>query len=124
MMRKEVVVMQPRFRAHPRSGSRAGWLTPHVRVLCGVSPFQDAASELLHPILPILLTVILGAPVAGVGAVEGAAEGVVALSKIAAGRLADRGRKRPLIALGYGLAAPGVVEPIRSSSAPAGGEGS
>jgi len=78
-------------------------------VLCGVSFLQDAASELLYPILPIFLTVTLGAPVAVVGAVEGAAEGVAALTKFAAGRLADRRRKRPLIAIGYGLAAIGKL---------------
>jgi len=81
MTPKEVVSMQPQSRAEPKTGSRAGWLTPNVRVLCGVSFFQDAASELLYPILPIFLTVTLGAPVAVVGAVEGAAEGVAALSK-------------------------------------------
>jgi len=74
-----------------------------------VSFLQDAASELLYPILPIFLTVTLGAPVAVVGAVEGAAEGVAALTKFAAGRLADRRRKRPLIAIGYGLAAIGKL---------------
>jgi len=88
---------------------RPAWLTANVRVLCGVSFLQDAASELLYPILPIFLTVTLGAPVAVVGAVEGAAEGVASLTKLAAGRLADRGRKRPLIALGYGLAAVGKL---------------
>jgi len=88
---------------------RPGWLTPNVRVLCGVSFLQDAASELLYPILPIFLTVTLGAPVAVVGAVEGAAEGVAALTKLAAGRVADRSSKRPLIALGYGLAAVGKL---------------
>ncbi len=47
-----------------------------------MSFLQDAASELLHPILPIFLTVTLGAPVAVVGAVEGAAEGDAALERV------------------------------------------
>ena len=51
------------------------WLTPNVRTLSGVSFLQDAASELLYPVLPIFLTVTLGAPAAVVGAVEGVAEG-------------------------------------------------
>ena len=85
------------------------WLTPNVRTLSGVSFLQDAASELLYPILPIFLTGTLGAPVAVVGAVEGLAEGVAAVTKLAAGRLADRRARRPLIALGYGLAALGKV---------------
>ena len=85
------------------------WLTPNVRTLSGVSFLQDAASELLYPILPIFLTVTLGAPAAVVGAVEGVAEGVSALSKLVFGRLADGRTKRPFIALGYGLAAVGKV---------------
>jgi hypothetical protein len=44
--------------------ARPGWLTPNVRVLCGVSFLQDAASELLYPILPIFLTDVRGMPVA------------------------------------------------------------
>jgi len=78
-------------------------------VLCGVSFLQDAASELLYPLLPIFLTAVLGAPVAVVGAIEGVAEGAAALSRMAAGRLADRFPRRPLIGVGYGLAALGKV---------------
>src|SRR3954471_21138943 len=70
---------------------------------------QDAASELLYPLLPILLTTVLGAPAAVVGAVEGIAEGVAAVTKVGAGRLSDRWRKVPLVGLGYGLAAVGKV---------------
>ena len=87
----------------------ATWATPNVRTLSGVSFLQDAASEMLYPVLPLFLTGTLGAPVAVVGLVEGAAEGVAALTKLAAGRLADRRARRPLIALGYGLAALGKL---------------
>ena len=58
----------------PQSSDRT-WLTRNVRVLSAVSFLQDTASELLYPLLPIYLTSVLGAPVAVVGAVEGAAEG-------------------------------------------------
>ncbi|MEK2479280.1 MFS transporter [Streptomyces noursei] len=100
---------------HPTSCAEAGpsgrrpWLTRNVKVLCGVSFLQDTASELLYPILPIFLTAVLGAPVAVVGAVEGAADGAAAFTKLAAGRLADRTARRPLIAAGYGLAALGKL---------------
>src|ERR1035437_2582260 len=50
-----------------------GWMTRNVVVLSGVSFLQDAASELLYPILPIFLTVQLGAPVAVVGILPGGA---------------------------------------------------
>jgi MFS family permease len=85
------------------------WLTRNVRVLSAVSFLQDAASELLYPLLPIYLTSVLGAPAAVVGAVEGAAEGAASLTKLAAGPLGDRFAKRPLIAAGYGMAALGKV---------------
>ncbi len=85
------------------------WLTRNVRVLSAVSFLQDAASELLYPLLPIYLTVVLGAPPAVVGAIEGAAEGAASITKLAVGPLGDRYAKRPLIATGYGLAALGKV---------------
>jgi len=92
------------------AASREGpWLSRNLIVLCAVSFAQDAASELLYPILPIFLTVTLGAPVAVVGAVEGLAEGAASVSRLLSGRLADRRAKRPLIAAGYGLAALGKV---------------
>jgi MFS family permease len=87
----------------------ASWLTRNVRVLSVVSFLQDTASELLYPLLPIYLTTVLGAPAAVVGAVEGAAEGAASMTKLAAGPLADRYSRRPLIAAGYGMAALGKV---------------
>ena len=53
------------------------WLTRNVKVLSAVSLAQDAASELMYPLLPILLTTTLGAPAAVVGLIEGVAEGVL-----------------------------------------------
>jgi MFS family permease len=85
------------------------WLTPNVRTLSAVSFLQDSASELIYPVLPIFLTVTLGAPAAAVGAVEGVAEAIAAMSKLLLGRLADGRRKRPFIAAGYALAAVGKV---------------
>lgn len=75
----------------------------NVRILSWVSFFQDAASELLYPVLPLFLTGPLGAPVAIVGLIEGIAEGTAAVSKALSGRLADFRRRRPLIAAGYGV---------------------
>ncbi|MEO6880314.1 MAG: MFS transporter [Mycobacteriaceae bacterium] len=74
-----------------------------------MSFLQDAASELLYPVLPIFLTTTLGAPVAVVGIIEGVAEGVAAVTKLVAGRLGDTRARRPLIAAGYGLAAVGKI---------------
>ncbi|WP_019926569.1 MFS transporter [Nocardia sp. BMG111209] len=92
-----------------RTGRWPVWLTPNLRVLCAVSFLADTASELVYPVLPIFLTTVLGAPAAVVGGVEGAAEATAALTKIVVGRLGDRRRKRPLIAVGYALAALGKI---------------
>ncbi|MCW2598399.1 MAG: Multidrug resistance protein MdtH [Frankiales bacterium] len=91
------------------TASDRAWLTPNLRTLSAVSLLQDAASEMLYPVLPIFLTVTLGAPAAVVGVVEGAAEGVAAVTRLLAGRLSDRFGRKPLIALGYGLAAAGKL---------------
>lgn len=83
------------------------WRTRNLKVLTAVSFTQDAASELLYPILPLFLTATLGAPPAAVGAIEGAANGASALMKMVSGRLSDRIARKPLIFIGYGAAAVG-----------------
>jgi MFS family permease len=85
------------------------WLTRNVKVLSAVSLAQDAASELMYPLLPILLTTTLGAPAAVVGVVEGVAEGVAAAMKYLSGRWSDRFGRKPAVVGGYGLAALGKV---------------
>lgn len=85
------------------------WLTRNLKITSAVSLLQDAASELMYPIVPILLTTVLGAPAAVVGAIEGVADGVAALTKYVAGRLADRFPKVPMVGAGYGLAAVGKL---------------
>jgi MFS family permease len=78
-------------------------LPRNVYVLSAVSFFQDAASELVYPVLPLFVTMVLGAPPSALGAIEGVAEGTAAVGKAISGRLADRFARRPLIALGYGI---------------------
>src|SRR5258705_13920199 len=78
-------------------------LPRNVRVLSLVSLLQDAASELVYPVVPLFVTMVLGAPPSALGAIEGVAEGTAAVGKAISGRLADRFARRPLIALGYGI---------------------
>src|SRR5512134_930603 len=75
------------------------WLTRNLVVLSGVSLLQDAASELLYPVLPLFLTAVLGAPAAVVGLVEGIAEGGAAAAKLVSGRLTEQVARR----LGKGI---------------------
>src|SRR3954469_18578404 len=71
-----------------------------------VSLFMDLSSETIHALLPLFLTVTLGASVTAVGVIDGIAEATGSISKVFSGWLSDRmGRRKPLILLGYGLAA-------------------
>ena len=79
-------------------------LPPTVRRLGLVSLLTDASSEMIYPLLPSFLTGVLGAGPAFVGLVEGLAESVASLLKLASGRISDRMRRRkPLIVGGYAL---------------------
>jgi MFS family permease len=86
-------------------------LPRNVRALSWVSFANDAASELAYPIVPLFLTVTLGAPVAAVGLIEGIAEGIAVGLRGAAGWLSDRWgeRRLPWVAGGYGGSAVGRI---------------
>ena len=82
-----------------------------VVVLGLVSLLTDASSEMVYPVLPLFLVNVLHAPVSAIGLIESLAEATASLVKVASGRLSDRlQRRRPLIALGYGLS--NVVKPL------------
>lgn len=71
-----------------------------------VSLFMDLSSEIIHALLPLFLTSTLGVSVAMVGLIDGIAEATASISKVFSGYLSDRiGRRKPLILLGYGMAA-------------------
>ncbi len=73
-----------------------------VWLLSLVSLFNDIASEMLYPIIPIFITQVLGAPVAVLGLIEGVAEGSAAFFKTIFGYLSDQLQKRkPFVVLGY-----------------------
>lgn len=78
---------------------------PRTVVVLGLVSFlNDAASEMITPLLPIFLTATLGAGPAIVGLVEGVAEATASLLKLVSGRLADRGwNAKRLVIGGYGL---------------------
>ncbi|HEX5513969.1 MAG TPA: MFS transporter [Gammaproteobacteria bacterium] len=76
-----------------------------------VSLFTDMGSEIVHSLLPVLLASGLGASALTIGLIEGGAEGLVLVTKVFSGYLSDAfGRRKPLVLLGYGLAA--AVKPL------------
>ena len=85
---------------------------PRTVVVLGlVSFFNDAASEMIAPLLPLFLTVTLGGGPAVVGLVEGLAEAAASLLKLVSGRLADRGwNHKGLVLGGYGVS--NAVRPL------------
>jgi len=56
-----------------------------VLVLGGVSFLNDAASDMLAPLLPLFLTATLGAGPMVVGLIEGVAEATASILKLVAG---------------------------------------
>ena len=77
-----------------------------VWVLGGVSLFMDMSSELVHSVLPVYLTAVLGLSVLAVGIIEGVAEATASMLKVVSGFASDRFAKRKALALfGYGIAA-------------------
>jgi len=77
-------------------------ISKNVFVLGLVSFFNDVASEMIYPIVPIFLTSVLGAPVAIVGLIEGIAESTASVLKVVSGWLSDKWQKRKLfVVAGY-----------------------
>lgn len=71
-----------------------------------VSLFMDISSEIIHSLLPVFLVTVLGASALSVGFIEGIAEATAAITKVFSGIISDwMGRRKPLVLLGYGLAA-------------------
>ncbi len=72
----------------------------NVKALGWVSFFNDSASEMIYPLLPVFLTSYLGAGIAIVGLIEGIAESVSSLSKLISGWISDLWKKRKIIVIG------------------------
>lgn len=71
-----------------------------------VSLFMDTSSEMVHSLLPVFLVSVLGVSAMSVGIIEGIAEAAAAIVKVFSGTLSDwMGRRKPLVLVGYGLAA-------------------
>ncbi len=91
-------------------------MTRNLVILTLVSLTQDAASELLYPLIPLLITVVLGAPPLVLGLIEGAAEAAAGFTKLLSGKLSDRYGRKPFVSSGYWLAAVGKTFVVTASS--------
>jgi MFS family permease len=94
------------------------WLSRNLIVLTLVSLTQDAASDLLYPLLPLLLTGVIGAAPLALGVIEGCAEAAAGFSKLYAGKFSDRVGRKPFVISGYTLAGIGKVFVVLATTWP------
>ncbi|NTW60078.1 MAG: MFS transporter, partial [Nitrospirae bacterium] len=98
----------------PSPPSSPGWrrgLTRNVVILGFVSFLNDAASEMIYPLLPVFLTSVLGAGPAALGVIEGLAESTASFLKLFSGYLSDRVRRRKgWVVAGYTIS--NIIRPL------------
>ena len=81
------------------------WLSRNLIVLTLVSLAQDAASELLYPLLPYLITAgVIGAAPLALGVIEGCAEAAAGFTKLYSGKKSDAIGRKPFVIAGYSIA--------------------
>jgi len=86
-------------------------LPRNVVVISLVSLLNDASSEIIYPLLPVFLSVTLGASPAVIGLIEGGAESISSFLKLFSGYFSDRsGRRKAPVVFGYALAS--IARPL------------
>jgi len=74
----------------------------NVIILGLTSLFTDISSEMVYPILPLYLTLRLGASPVIVGLIEGIAESLASILKVFSGYFSDKfGKRKPFALFGY-----------------------
>jgi MFS family permease len=92
--------------ASPESRSSLARLPGGIWALGFVSLFMDISSEMIHGLLPVFLTSVLGASTEMVGLIEGVGEATASISKLFSGWVSDKlGKRKALTVIGYGLGA-------------------
>jgi MFS family permease len=82
-----------------------------------VSLAQDAASELLYPLLPYLVSAsVIGAAPVALGVIEGCAEAAAGFTKLYSGNRSDSLGRKPFVVAGYSIAAFGKALVIFGSA--------
>ena len=97
----------------------SGRLPSTVWMLGAISFLNDAASDLVYPLVPIFLATVLMAGPAALGLIEGLANATAALLKLVSGALYDRmPRAKSWMVAGYGL--PAIARPPMAPASSAG----
>src|SRR4029453_5557482 len=79
---------------------RERWLSPGVAGIGAASLLSDTGHEIPTALLPNLLTATLGAPAAALGLIEGIADGLAGIARLAGGAIADDPQRRRTLAVG------------------------
>src|SRR3989442_10933047 len=103
--------MSGRAAGAPAAAITTTRLPRQVKLFGAVSLLNDFASEMIYPLLPALVTGVLGAGPPAPGALDGAADFAPPLAKPGAGRLAARAAP-PGRLLGPGPTASPPVAPV------------
>jgi len=92
--------------ASPEPRSSVARLPGGIWALGFVSLFMDMSSEMIHGLLPVFLTSVLGASTEMIGLIEGVGEATASVSKLFSGWASDKlGKRKALLVIGYGLGA-------------------
>jgi MFS family permease len=94
------------------------WLSKNLVVLTLVSLTQDAASDLLYPLLPLLLVGVIGAAPLALGIIEGCAEAAAGFAKLYAGKFSDKVGRKPFVTVGYTMAGIGKLFVVLATAWP------
>ncbi|WP_228644165.1 MFS transporter [Microtetraspora sp. AC03309] len=86
--------------SEPGSSREQPWMSPGVAGIGTASFFADVGHEVPTALLPSLLTSTLGAPAAALGLIEGIADGLAGVGRLAGGALADDPQRRRAVAVG------------------------
>ncbi len=84
----------------PRTDRASEWLTPGVRGIGLASFLSDLGHEVPTSLLPRFVTTTLGASPAALGVIEGVADGLAGVARLAGGALADDPHRRRATAVG------------------------
>lgn len=95
------------------------WLTQNLILLSAVSLAQDAASELLYPLMPLIVASLVGSAPLVLGVIEGMAEATAGLVKLFSGRAADRYGAKKFVVFGYSIAGLGKALVVSATAWPA-----
>ncbi len=91
---------------HSAESTAATRLPKSIWALGFVSMFMDISSEMIHSLLPVFLSTVLGASTVTLGIIEGVGEATASISRLFSGWLSDRlNRRKALTVVGYGLGA-------------------